>query len=535
MARKPQRLAELGEVSGVRILALALGSGLVGGAALFLAGQADPAGSAGGGLVIFIAVAAALWKQGQGLGTRLEEEVGRPLRTVGANLAALQEGNLKVERTGSSVVEINDLLDREIALVSRLREREKEAEAKIRKLSTLASVDSLTGLPNRLALAEKLEKTGEGWLVILKLENLVALNGFYGHQFGDYMLKQVANALREPYNRRVYRYSGDAMALLLEKKGDQSPEAMAEEALERITGIKAELGGVVAHPEVCGGIGDAGQSQAMEQAEMALKEARAYRKNSVKLFQSDNPYATMLEQNVVWSRKLQAAFADDRVVPFYHALYDVKAGKVALFEALVRFIDENGNPVSPFFFLEVAKNTGLYPKITKTVMENAFAAFAGSEYGLSVNITVNDILNLDLADFVSRLFQEAAPAPERVMFELTAEFGMEKNPLVTDFLARARRAGCKIAIDNFGAGYDSFAQLMAMEADYVKIAGGLVKNVCENEKNRIAVESIVGFCRKAGIGTMATFVHNEEVFDLLKGMGVDYVQGSFISDAVPMV
>jgi len=95
--------------------------------------------------------------------------------------------------------------------------------------------------------------------------------------------------------------------------------------------------------------------------------------------------------------------------------------------------------------------------------------------------------------------------------------------------------GCRIAVDNFGTGCDSFAQLMAMEADYVKIAGGLVKNVHDHEKSRIAVESIVGFCKKAGIGTMATFVHNEEVFELLKGLGVDYVQGSFISDAVPMV
>lgn len=233
--------------------------------------------------------------------------------------------------------------------------------------------------------------------------------------------------------------------------------------------------------------------------------------------------------NIKWTKKLQQAIRNDKITPFYQPIVDNLTGEYRKYESLVRLIDEEGKVISPFFFLEIAKRTKYYRSITKTVLEKSFECFKVMQSSFSVNLTIKDIMDDETQETIFRLLEHYGIG-ERVVFEIVESEGIENYDRIILFIKTVKGYGCKIAIDDFGTGYSNFEYLLKLKADFIKIDGSLIKNLHNDDEAKILVATIVSFAKQLGMKTIAEFVSDEQIYTIVKEMGIDYSQGYYFGE-----
>ena len=208
-------------------------------------------------------------------------------------------------------------------------------------------------------------------------------------------------------------------------------------------------------------------------------------------------------------------------------IIDNKTKEVIKYESLVRLINEDGEIISPYFFLDVSKKGTYYTKITNRVIESSFKVLDHIKHNVSINLSVLDIEN----DAISTKLLELVSNPSykgRVTFELLEDENMKDFQSVKKFITEAKKVGdVKIAIDDFGSGYSNFERLLEYNPDILKIDGSLIKNIETDSYSRNIVETIVTFAQKQNIETIAEFVENESIYNILNDMGITYSQGYY--------
>ncbi len=387
--------------------------------------------------------------------------------------------------------------------------------------------DAMTGLPNRFSMMEEVGKNDVGFIVLINIDSFKEVNDLYGANVGDFVLCAIAKSIRDrlPKRLKLYKLSGDEFAIV----GDEAGKYQDEEEMEKL------LASFVKEPiyyeenkiiiSITAGASLEGK---LEYADMALKQAKQ-RRIPYLVYDKGLEIAKEYENNITWSAKLREAIAEDRIVPYFQPIVDSKTGKIEKYEALVRFIENNGTAISPFFFLEISKKAKLYQSITKIVIDKAFKKFENSKYAVSINITTEDILSLGVRELIMRkLFETAGKV--KVIFEIVESDGIENYEEVSTFISDAKRYGAEIAIDDFGTGYSNFEHILRLKVDYIKIDGSLIKNLHIDKHSVIIVETIVSFAKKLGIQTVAEFVHSREVQDMVAQMNIDYSQGFYLSE-----
>jgi len=197
------------------------------------------------------------------------------------------------------------------------------------------------------------------------------------------------------------------------------------------------------------------------------------------------------------------------------------------YEALVRLEDEE-KLISPYFFLEISKKTKYYTSITKTMIKKTFEMFKDKNIEFSINLTIQDILNKQIKEFIVEMIQ-SYNIGDCVIFEIVESESIQNFQDVIGFINEVRRFGCKIAIDDFGTGYSNFEYLLKIKADYIKIDGSLIKNIDNDLDVQIVVSTIVDFAKKMGTKTVAEFVENKAIYEKIVELGVDYSQGYYFS------
>lgn len=240
------------------------------------------------------------------------------------------------------------------------------------------------------------------------------------------------------------------------------------------------------------------------------------------------------ENNVKWTKKIQTAIRQDKIIPYYQPIVDNATGEYSKYEALVRLIDEEDKVISPFFFLEIAKRTKHYGTITQKVLEKSFEYFKECDLSVSVNLTIKDIMEPQTQKIIFDLLEKFGIG-ERVVFEIVESEGIENFESVIGFIKSAKECGCKIAIDDFGTGYSNFEYLLKLKADFIKIDGSLIKNLHKDHEAKILVSTIVNFSKQLGMQTIAEFVSDEKTFEIVKEMGIDYSQGYYFGEPKPKV
>ncbi|MDP2894787.1 MAG: EAL domain-containing protein, partial [Sulfurimonas sp.] len=224
------------------------------------------------------------------------------------------------------------------------------------------------------------------------------------------------------------------------------------------------------------------------------------------------------------------------VVPFFQSISD-RDGNVVKYEALVRIIEfDKGEKrvLYPSEFLDISINSGLYIKIAQEMLEKSLAFFINRDEKISLNFLPNDFFNPSIMNALMGAI-EKFDSPQKIVVEITEQEGVENFDRLSRVVKKLRAMGVLIAIDDFGSGYANYAHILELKPDYIKIDGSLIQNILSDNDSKILVQSIVRFAHELNITTVAEYVENEEIFELLKAYGVDEFQGYYFGRPTDLI
>ncbi|HEX5330645.1 sensor domain-containing phosphodiesterase [Sulfuricurvum sp.] len=394
--------------------------------------------------------------------------------------------------------------------------------------------DPLTHLKNRTALLNDLENSGdEVILMLVNIDRFSTINDYFGYQIGDELLKLFASRLIDTtVHSQLYRISGDEFAIIcVDRTFDDELRDHAIDHINKLENFKYNIAGYDISINVSGGVAHATYSDVYNLAHMALKEAKELQEKLI--FFNDNTALTEKTRNNIWMvNKIKSAIEEDRIVPYFQGIVDNKTRQIVKYEALIRLVEHDGSVLSPFWFLEHAKKSKLYDKLTRIMIQKTFSMFEQNSYEFSINLTVQDIVSDETREYLYQIL-ESSSAANRVIFEIVETEGIVNYEEVVDFIQSVKQFGCKIAIDDFGSGYSNFSYLSKLDVDFIKIDGSLIKNINTDQDHLFTVESILFFAHRKGIKTIAEFVEDEAVFAKLIELGIDHSQGYLFSIPKP--
>jgi PAS domain S-box-containing protein/diguanylate cyclase (GGDEF)-like protein len=391
--------------------------------------------------------------------------------------------------------------------------------------------DRLTNLGNRYKLLEELKNALHPKIAILNIDNFKHINDFYGESFGDKVLITLSNKLFDlafSFGYVVYRNHADEFSVVsfLEEESDETFLDHAKKILLHLEHTSFKVEDEELHLGLSAGI-SLGLFD-LQFADLALKEAKKMKKDFVVYSEALRSYEEY-KNNLFWKKKIIEALNDDRIKLAFQPLYNNQTQTISKYESLVRLIDEEGKVISPYLFLDIAKQSKLYPQITKRVLEKAFVAINATDKKISINITAEDILNINTKEFLFNQLQDS-PKTQNIIFELVESEGIESFDEVKLFIDKIKSFGCQIAIDDFGTGYSNFEYLLKLEADIIKIDGSLIRQLDTNQNSYNVVESIVSFAKKNNIKTVAEFVATKEILEKVLRLGIDFSQGYLLGE-----
>jgi len=448
---------------------------------------------------------------------------------------SLNEKRVKSNRQHAIAKLANVVSDELAELNSNLEKRVAEKTEYIYKQ---AYYDKLTGLPNRISLLKSLDEEVGKVIILLNIDDFTAINDFYGHVIGDKVLKKLAALLKievELHGGRLYKLPSDEFAIIKELNHDiEEIEKVLKEILRIIEEKEFLIEDHYANIQVTLSAAFINKDgNGLINADMALKNAKKSGK-AYTIFQEDLELAKEYAKNINIAKQIKNAINNDRIVPYYQPIFDMKSGKVKKYEALIRLIDDDGEVLSPYYFLEISQKIKLYHKLTEIMVEKTFSYFSQREESFSINLAFSDILNEKTRSFIFDKMIQYDIADQLTIEILETQAYVEKK-IVQDFIQDIYRYGASIAIDDFGSGYANFEHLSSIQSDFVKIDGSLIKNIDKSDNSRLIVETIVSFVKKIDKKIVAEFVHNKAVYDVVKSLGIDYIQGYYLGEPKPEV
>ncbi len=221
------------------------------------------------------------------------------------------------------------------------------------------------------------------------------------------------------------------------------------------------------------------------------------------------------------------AMEDKRIIPFYQGIHNNKTGKIDKYEALMRIIDIDGKIYFPGEFLDVAKKYKIYNRLSQIMIRKALNEFSDRPEQLSINISAYDISRESFRKWFFKQLEKYKNA-DRLVIEFV-ETENYQDELLFDFIEKVRSYGCRISVDDFGSGYATYTTIIALSPSFIKIDGTIIKDIVTNEKHIIILRSICFMADLIGAQTIAEFVENEQIQQILEQYDVDYSQGYHFS------
>ena len=416
-----------------------------------------------------------------------------------------------------------------------------------RQMAYLASHDPLTGLINRqefeiyleAALESARERKSRHVLLYLDLHQFKLINDCFGHVAGDELLRQIASLLRSEVSSGdvVARLGGDQFAVLLENRSSAQARVFASDFQQRLRKFSFSWGGQLFDIEGSIGLAPISPSsdsvvQILKAAESACFVARNNGRHRVHVAEPND--ATMNERSgrLRWVHRIRRALAEDRFCLYHQKIIPILGdGEPALHEILVRWVSDRGEHITPDKFIPVAETYELGPLLDRWVIRQALKILSrGSDSPLatdpvSINLSGQSLNDERMRDFIREHLDISGVSPERIFFEITETAAVANLNRALAFMKEIKDIGCRFILDDFGSGLCSFAYLKNLPVDLLKIDGEFVRSMEQDPIRRAMLESINQIGQVMGLATIAEWVENQETFETLKELGVDYVQG----------
>lgn len=394
--------------------------------------------------------------------------------------------------------------------------------------------DTLTGLANIYQLREDLNDEEDSTLIILSVDNFKIINDFYGYVVGDYLLEQLSKKLRKELdNTTIYRISGSQFAIRIHQSFDfYSLKSYLTTLAEHLKHLSFTYAQTIIYLDLTfASIETKDRTDIFSKVSMALQYARNVNQDFW-IYENRMHFERLYESNLKTSLHIRKAILNEGIVLYFQPILCNKTDKVVKFESLARLLDSEGNILAPDKFLNIAKTIKVYPQVTKAIINKTFASFRNNELAFSINISIEDIMDNDIYEFILEKLKTSEKA-NQVIFEILESEHIDNFDKISRFITEVKRYGAKIAIDDFGSGYSNFSYLTKLHVDFIKIDGSLIENIDSDPTAAMIVETIVDFAKKLNIETVAEHVHSSTILDKVKQMGIDYSQGFLIDKPHP--
>ncbi len=427
-----------------------------------------------------------------------------------------------------------------------------ERHARERALVQLAKSDPLTGEMNRAHLTEvlgaKLDeavrfRTSLGFLLVA-IDHLAHLNEAYGFDVAEDVIAQVAKRIRARLRGKDFlgRISGNKFGVILTTCTADELVVAAERLL---AGMRDETiptaAGPVAVTVTIGGITAPRHARTvpeiLSRVQDALHAARAKRHGSFAAYRPNVERDALRRDSVRATDEIVAALNERRIALAYEPVVEAKTRKIAFYESLMRVHRLDGRLAHANEIIPVAERVGLMRMLDYRVLElvvNELAAAPGLT--ASVNVSPASTVDPDWWAGLGAMLRANSSAAERLIIEITETAAIQDVDDARGFVTRVKDLGCRIAIDDFGAGHTSFRNLRKLGVDIVKIDGAFVQNIVKSDDDRAFVHTLIDLSRRLGLKTVAEWVQDEQAAQLLSDWGCDFLQGALIglaSDARP--
>ena len=450
----------------------------------------------------------------------------------------MPDGDSRVLSTNRIVVRDSQGVARHLIVVIDDVTEKKKSEQRI---AFMAHHDVLTGLPNRLAIMEKIEEAiarhrrrGDSFAVLLlDLDRFKHVNDTLGHAVGDALLRETAVRLKGSLRETdvLARLGGDEFAIVQDRENGQhnSTFALADRITEiiskpfNIEGNEVNIAtsiGIALAPEHA-----TSSESLMKMADLALYRAKAGGRNRYRVFDPEMSMAASARHEL--EGELRRAIQKDELELHYQPIVDTKTLSVCGAEALIRWRHPTKGMILPDQFIPLAEETGMITQIGEWLLQTACTEAAGWPNGVkvAVNLSAVQFRKNNLIDVVICALAQSGLAPERLELEITETALIESATECLPVLRQFKNLGIAIALDDFGTGYSSLSQLMMFPFDKIKVDKSFTQNLTKRTECAAIIAATLTLARSLDIATTAEGVETLDQYRLLRLAGVTSLQG----------
>ena len=406
--------------------------------------------------------------------------------------------------------------------------------------------DELTGLSNRRKLEQAIEMSLiqarnfsiNSVLLYIDLDRFKVLNDTGGHGAGDVLLIQIANTLRRFFlpTDTLVRIGSDEFAVLMDNI--QTPAALkkAEEIRAELDGYHFEHMGNEYHLSASIGMKlisadkELIPGDVLSQANQACYTAKKRGRNRVHMHNPGDTEMHALRHNVKWAPRIRTALREENFLLEFQPIYCVASNSINHYECLIRMKGEGGTIYSPNEFIPVAEKMGLVEQIDLWVINHVFDLMSTmpTDIAFNINLSANIFLDHRLYPLVEKKFNETGVSPDRIVFEITETAAVSNFEQTKAMVNKLRTLGCSFALDDFGAGFNSYSYLKHFPVEILKIDGCFITDLETDMVDQILVKSMIDVAHSLGKKTVAEYVERQSTMDILKKLGIDYIQGYLV-------
>ena len=396
---------------------------------------------------------------------------------------------------------LEDKLASQKRQIGRFMIQQKELNKQIVNLENSVYIDKyiheLTKLPSRFALQEALDGREQS-LIYINIDNFEFVNSTYGMGKANKMLKECSKKLKLflPRNTVLYHITADEFVILIDDPSKDQAFILANQIQSLFKESVVEFDTYTHFVVFSMGIDSGNGKKLFINAKAASKEARYYFGNQIVIY---NPYSDYMKEqrnSLYWIGVLKKAFDDDKIFTYYQPIITNSDSKIKHYEVLCRLLDENNILVDAGKFIHSAKQVGLITQITRAVIDKAFKLFTTNSFNFSINISMHDLHENYLLNFLEYKCKKYNITQSRVHLEIVEDIIMSETDILDRQIIDLKHKGYHVIVDDFGTDKSAYNRMFELEAEFIKIDGSFIKELSRDKSHQIIVKSIVDFAKK---------------------------------------
>ena len=391
--------------------------------------------------------------------------------------------------------------------------------------------DRLTNLPNRNKLKKDLENYNTNLMALLDIDEFATVNDLFGEKIGDTILYELSIRLKNHFKENdflIYRTGADKFAIIAKKCDIDLDEFynICKTFVDKIEKESIVIDEDEIDINITIGIAQGSGEIAFKYSQRVIKYARK-RLQKIMIYTDEFKLQQSFENNIKWIKQLKIGFRENLFQAYFQPIVNTKTKEIYKYEALIRYVTKDGVEIAPYHFINIAKKTKFYPNIIKIVIQDAFKLIREKNKRVSINISYDDIANEETTTFIYDLLEQNRNLTQFLEFEILESEEISDFSEVSKFISGIRKFDCIVGVDDFGAGYSNFNLLTLLDIDFVKIDGSLIEKINSSKDLEIIVNTIANFSKEFKVKTVAEYVSNEEIYNKIKELNIDYCQGYY--------